>query len=145
MTQAGKAVINQQAGTKGGASGDDLGAPFSLPALSKSAFTHHRPRPAVVLPPAAVRSPGAAPPGRPVLPVYNSRRQQRLVHRTQPRRSLGAWGASATNKRHRVYACALFAMITMIGYVFSVSWWYLSIISFILIFCRLFCKSSRTF
>ena len=33
MTQAGKAVINQQEGTKGGASRDDLGAPFSLSAL----------------------------------------------------------------------------------------------------------------
>ena len=38
-----------------------------------------------------------------------SRRQRRLVHRTQPRRSPGAWGPSATNKRHRVYTCALLA------------------------------------
>jgi len=30
MTQAGKAVIDQQEGTEAGASGDDLGAPFSL-------------------------------------------------------------------------------------------------------------------
>ena len=42
MTQAGKAVINQQEGTKGGASGDDLGAPFPLSALSKSALTYRR-------------------------------------------------------------------------------------------------------
>ncbi len=33
MTQAGKAVINQQEGTEAGASGDDLGAPISLSAL----------------------------------------------------------------------------------------------------------------
>jgi len=33
MTQAGKAVINQQEGTEAGASGDDLGALFSLSAL----------------------------------------------------------------------------------------------------------------
>ena len=32
MTQAGKAVIGQQEGTEAGASGDNLGAPFSLPA-----------------------------------------------------------------------------------------------------------------
>ncbi len=43
------------------------------------------------------------------LPVYTSRRQQRLVHRTQPRRSPGAWGPSATNKRHRLYTGALLA------------------------------------
>ena len=41
MAQAGGAVIDQQKGTEAGASGDDLGAPFSLPALSKSALTHH--------------------------------------------------------------------------------------------------------
>ena len=35
MTQAGKAVIDQQKGTEAGASGDDLGAPFSLPAPSE--------------------------------------------------------------------------------------------------------------
>jgi len=43
MTQAGGAVIDQQEGTEAGASGDDLGAPFSLPALSKSALAHHLP------------------------------------------------------------------------------------------------------
>ena len=42
-----------------------------------------------------------------------SRRQRRLVHRTQPRRSPGAWGPLATNKRHRVYTGALLAtMVT---------------------------------
>ncbi len=33
MAQAGKALIDQQEGTEAGASGDDLGAPFSLLAL----------------------------------------------------------------------------------------------------------------
>ena len=41
MTQAGKAAIDQREGTEAGASGDDLGAPFSLSALAKSALTHH--------------------------------------------------------------------------------------------------------
>ena len=41
MAQAGGTVIYQQEGTEAGASGDDLGAPFSLPVLSKSALTHH--------------------------------------------------------------------------------------------------------
>ena len=57
-------MIYQQEGTEAGASGDDLGAPFSLPVL----FTHHLPRPAVVLPPAVVRSPRVGPPGVPFLP-----------------------------------------------------------------------------
>ncbi len=56
MTQAGKAVIDQQDETEAGASEDDLGAPFSLSALRG-----------------------------------------------------GAWGPSATNKRHRIYTCALLA------------------------------------
>ena len=42
MTQAGRAVIDQQEGTEAGASGDDLGAPFSLSALSKGVLTHHQ-------------------------------------------------------------------------------------------------------
>ena len=43
-------MIDQQKGTEAGVPGDDLGAPFSLPALSKNALTRRRPRPAVVLP-----------------------------------------------------------------------------------------------
>ena len=35
-SRVGGAVIYQQEGTEAGASGDDLGAPFSLSALSKS-------------------------------------------------------------------------------------------------------------
>ena len=100
-------------GNRSGSAQDDLGAPFSLSALSKSALTHHRQAGGVVPPAAAVRSPGAAPPGCPPLPVYTSRRQRRLVHRTQLRRSPGAWGPSATNKLRRVYTGALLAtMVT---------------------------------
>ena len=99
-------------GNRSGSAQDNLGAPFSLSALSKSALTHHRQAGGVVPPAAAVRSPGAAPPGCPPLPVYTSRRQRRLVHRTQLRRSPGAWGPSATNKLRRVYTGALLATTT---------------------------------
>ncbi len=56
-------MIDQQEGTEGGASGDDLGAPFSLSALLRAHFLTTRKR-AVVLPVAAVRSPRGGPPGR---------------------------------------------------------------------------------
>ena len=51
---------------------------------AKSALIHHRRRLAVVWPAAIVRPPGAgvAPPSASPLPVYTSRRQRRLVHRT---------------------------------------------------------------
>ena len=95
-------------GTEGGASGDGLGAPFSLSALSKSALTHHQQAGGGMA--CGHRAPsGGGSAGGPSLPVYTSRRQRRLVHRTQPRRSPGAWGPSATSKRHRVYTCALLA------------------------------------
>ncbi len=74
MAQAGKAVIDQLEGTKVGASGDDLGAPFSLSALSKSALTHHRPRPAVVLPNGSRAPSGGGSAGVFSLPIYTGRR-----------------------------------------------------------------------
>ena len=80
-------------GNRSGSAQDDLGAPFSLSALSKSALTHHRQAGGVVPPAAAVRPPGAAPPGCPPLPVYTSRRQRRLVHRAELRRCTGGLGA----------------------------------------------------
>ena len=43
MTQSEKAVIDQQEKTEAGASGNDLGAPFSLWAPAKGALTHHQP------------------------------------------------------------------------------------------------------
>ena len=67
----------------------------------------------VVLPDSSRAPSGGGSAGRPLLPVYTSRRQRWLVHRTQLRRSPGAWGPSATNKRHRVYTGALLATTTV--------------------------------
>ena len=78
---------------------------------AKSALTHHQQAGGGMA--CGHRAPsGVAPPGG--LPCwYTSRRQRLLVHRMQLRRSPGAWGPSATNKRHRVYTCALLAtMVT---------------------------------
>ena len=101
-------MIDQQKGTEEGASGDDLGAPFSLPALSKSALTHP-PQAGDVLPPAVVRSPRGGPPGVPSLPGMD-----RLADATSGLcigRSFadapGAWGPSAANKLCRVCTGAL--------------------------------------
>ena len=102
-------VIYQQEGTEAGASGDDLGAPFSLPVLSKSALTHQPQAGGGMACGHRAPSGGGSAGGTLPLPVYTSRRQQRLVHRTQPRRSPGAWGSSDTNKLHQVYTGALLA------------------------------------
>ena len=116
MAQAGGAVIDQQEGTEAGASGDDLGAPFSLLALSKSALTHH-PQVAVALPAAVVRSPREV--RRASLPCLVWTGQQ-----TPPAACAsggatpmhwGLGGPSATNKLRRVYTGALLA-ITIIAY-----------------------------
>ena len=82
-------VIYQQEGTEAGASGDDLGAPFSLPVLSKSALTHH---------PQASGGTAcgsrALSEGRPFPAQYGqaSRRQRRLVHRAELHRCTGGLG-----------------------------------------------------
>ena len=74
---------------------------------AKSALTH-RPQAGGGAASGSRAPSGVAPPGG--LPCwYTGRRQRLLVHRTQLRRSPGAWGPSATNKRHRVYTCALLA------------------------------------
>ena len=110
MTQAGKAVIDQQEGTEAGASGDDLGAPFSLPVLSKSALTHH---------PQA--SGGTAcgsrafdqgdPPSVPSLPSMDRPADANggLCIGRSFTDAPGAWGSSDTNKLHQVYTGALLA------------------------------------
>ena len=80
-------MIDQQKGTEEGASGDDLGAPFSLPALSKSALTHP-PQAGDVLPPAVVRSPGGGRPAEQSFPAQYgqaSRLHRRLRHRSELR------------------------------------------------------------
>ncbi len=113
MAQAGRAVIDQQGGNKSGASWVGQDAPFFLSTPAQGQVRTY-------LPPAgrrwyclmvAVRPPGAVPLDIPSLPSMGqvSRCHWRLVHRTQPRRSPGTWGRSATNKRHRVYTCALLA------------------------------------
>ena len=50
MTQAGKAVIDQQERAEGGAPGDDLGAPFSFGPLRRAHLLITGQGPAVVLP-----------------------------------------------------------------------------------------------
>ena len=110
MAQDGGMVIYQQEGTEAGASGDDLGAPFSLPVLSKSALTHH---------PQA--SGGTAcgsrafdqgdPPSVPSLPSMDRPADATggLCIGRSCADALGAWGPSATNKLRRVYTGALLA------------------------------------
>ena len=101
-------------GWKGGdrsTGGERLGMTWALRSLcrpsAKSALTH-RPQAGGGTASGSRAPSGVAPPGG--LPCwYTSRRQRLLVHRTQLRRSPGAWGPSATNKRHRVYTCALLA------------------------------------
>jgi hypothetical protein len=91
-------------GTKAGASGDDLGAPLSLLALSKSALTHHRRWLVVVWPAAIVRPPGVSFPAG----IY----QQTPAAACASDAAVpitGGLGAVSTNKRHRVYTEALLA------------------------------------
>ena len=94
-------------GTEAGASGDDLGAPFSLSALcEESVLTHHRHRLVVVLPDGN-RAHGSV--AGPPLLVYTADANSGLCIGWSCADALGAWGPSATNKRHRVYTCALLA------------------------------------
>ena len=65
MTQAGKAVIDQQEGAEVGAFGDDLGAPFSFAGPLRRAHLLTTRKLVVVWPAAIVRPPGAAPLGVP--------------------------------------------------------------------------------
>lgn len=113
MTRSERRAIDQQGETEAGASGDELGAPFFFgPLLSVYTYSH-RQLLVAVWPAAIIRPLGAAPLGGASSPVYTSRRRRRLVHRTQPRRSPGAWGTSVTNKRHGVYTCALLVAAIM--------------------------------
>ena len=109
-------VIYQQEGTEAGASGDDLGAPFSLPVLSKSALTHHPQAGGGTACGSRAISEGRST-GRPFPAQYGqvSRRHRWLVHWVEPRRSPGAWGPTAPNKLLRVYTGALLAA-TIIAY-----------------------------
>ena len=103
-------MIDQQERTEAGASGDDLGAPFSLSALSKSALTHHPQAGGGTACGSRALSEGR-PAGRPFPAQYGqaSRRHRRLVHRVERLRYTGGLGAVGPNKRHRVYTGALLA------------------------------------
>ena len=68
MTQAGKAVIDQQEGAEVGAFGDDLGAPFSFAGPLRRAHLLTTRKLVVVWPAAIVRPPGAGVAPLPVLP-----------------------------------------------------------------------------
>ena len=104
-------MIYQQEGTEAGASGDDLGAPFSLSPLSKSALTHHPQAGGGTACGSRALSEGR-PARRPIPAQYGqvSRRHRRLVHRAELRRCTGAWVPSAPNKLRRVYTGALLAI-----------------------------------
>ena len=107
MTQSEKAVIDQQEKTEAGASGNDLGAPFSLWAPAKGALTHHQPG-AGGGTACGSRAPSGGGSAGVVLPcpVYTSRRQRRLVHRTQLRRCTGGLGAiSHQQAAPGIYRC----------------------------------------
>ena len=108
-------------GRKGGdrsAGGERLGMTWALRSLcrpsAKSALTHHPQAGGGMA--FGHRAPSGVWLRHQLSPasIY-SRRQRRLVHRTQPRRSPGAWGPSATNKRRRVYTGALLATTTTIN------------------------------
>ena len=93
-------MIDQQEGTETGASGDDLGAPLSLPAKGRWWYCLT----------AAVRSPGAAPPGVSIPCRYiPADANGGLCIGRSCADALGAWGPSATNKLRRVYTGALLA------------------------------------
>ena len=87
-------MIYQQEGTEAGASGDDLGAPFSLSALSKSALTHHPQAGGGTACGSRALSEGRLA-RRPIPAQYGqvSRRHRRLVHRAELRRCTGGLGA----------------------------------------------------
>ena len=110
MTQSEKAVIDQQEKTEAGASGNDLGAPFSLWAPAKGALTHHQPG-AGGGTACGSRAPSGGGSAGVVLPcpVIPADANGGLCIGRSCADALGAWGPSVTNKRHRVYTGALLA------------------------------------
>ena len=102
-------MIDQQEGTEAGASGDDLGAPFSLFALSKSALTHHRRWLAGGMAcghraPSGGGSAGVSSPAG----IYQQTPMAACASDAATPIT-GGLGPSATNKLHRVYTGALLA------------------------------------
>ena len=110
MTQSEKAVIDQQEKTEAGASGNDLGAPFSLWAPAKGALTHHQPVAGGGTACGSRAPSGAAPPGLSFPAQYiPADANGGLCIGRSCADALGAWGPSATNKRvpdiYRRIAC----------------------------------------
>ncbi len=110
MVQAVEAINNQQKGTGAGASGDGLGAPFSLSALSKSALTHHQQAGDGTAFGSRTLDQGG-PPDIPSPPSMDREADAtgglcigRICADT-----VGAWGLSAINKLRRVYTGVLLA------------------------------------
>ena len=103
MTQARGTAIYQQEGAEAGASGDDLGAPLSLSALSKSALTHHLQAGGGTACGSRALSEGDQP-GVPSLPGDRpADATGGLGIGRSCADALGAWGPWATNKLRRVY------------------------------------------
>lgn len=104
-------MITQQEGTEAGASGDDLGAPFSLPTLSKSALTHHPQAGGGTACGSRALSEGR-PAGRvPSLPSMDRPADATggLCIGRGCADAPGVWGPSTPNKLRRVYTGALLA------------------------------------
>ena len=102
-------MIDQQEGTEAGASGDDLGAPFSLPALSKSALTHHpQAGGGTVCGSRALSGGGSAVEAHLCQYIPESTSGGLCIGRSRTD-ALGAWGPSATNKLRQVYTGASLA------------------------------------
>ena len=107
-------MIDQQERTEAGASGDDLGAPFSLSALCEER-TYSPPPLAGGGMACGHRAPsgGRGRNGSAIsfpLPVYTADANGGLCIGCRCVDALGAWGPSATNKLRRVYTGALLAI-----------------------------------
>ncbi len=101
-------MIYQQERTEAGASGDDLGAPFSLPALSKSALTHHPQAGGDTAYGSRALSEGG-PPGVPFLPNMDQMLPAACTSDGAMPMHRGLGGTLASNKLRRVYTGALLA------------------------------------
>ncbi len=76
---------------------------------AKGALTHHRPRPSVVLPDGSRAPTGAAPPGASFPAGICQQTPTAACASDVAVPITGGLEPSATNKRHRVYTCALLA------------------------------------
>ena len=109
MTQSEKAVIDQQEKTEAGASGNDLGAPFSLWAPAKGALTHHQQAGGGTA--CGSRAPSGGGSAGVVLPclVIPADANGGLCIGRSCADALGAWGHRPPTSECRVYTGALLA------------------------------------